>query len=50
MRILTTFLAILFCITTLKGQDNMVILSTGIYLLRVETTEGTVVKKFIKNK
>jgi hypothetical protein len=33
-----------------KSSLNINSLSTGIYLLQVETTEGTVAKKFIKNR
>ena len=35
--------------TSAQSNLNVSFLSTGMYLLRVETTEGTVTKKFIKN-
>jgi len=36
--------------TTVQSSLNINFLSIGMYLLRVETTEGTVTKKIIKNR
>ena len=36
--------------TTFSSPVNVNSLSTGVYLLKIETSEGTVTKKFIKNR